>query len=708
MAANNSNPAGQLDCMDAEYMEPEHDIGPCDYRPGLSGATRSMIHSLSHTCLTLHGTGWSTLADAGLSPRLSSKTPPAPFDSRERRQGPDRPRLPRLPEGDHKARIRVRKEQNITLVSTPDPDLADKLCHIQTLLLGSKSYQVSAYVAPPNNSCNGVITGALPIPTEDALMNETVTYPHAINIIQARPFGKNGACLYTFEGRRVPSYVYFEGVDFDADLSAQSPKCSTAASEPDIDTTSAHTHKNGDEHHERCLPRCLTCGSDDHPSIDLGCPARQRGFGPRVVKEGCQDPKGHNTTPPRRDTKVSTTNQQPPTIRTSATPLSNYPPLALAQCGARSEVTWPALPQREPTEAPGSVARGGPTGSSSSATGGSLDPDPQLQQRQDPWPTLVSRPLSRPPQYLPTQHRLMHQPNPYGGPSEGGTEYTALEMIPSNPTSGKGLPNASPLTPPAPDENLDADARLPEVKQALARAVKTALRLPVRTSTTHLLQTGLHNTVQEIIEAQRSNQPLRLSRTPTGRILLRTVGFEPSGTIPNEEPWCPILVRLAAHMHLKPLPRNINVQSYPGRRKARADYYARRYQNREDVLYVDAAVGPLEGTATVAAMMEDGRINISASVKTARTDVADGVALALAVAHAATDSTITEICTDTQSSYRYFLQGIPPKTVTHILQNIPPLPHPVTITWVPGHEFVIAQVRGHSLWTLDDHSPKPT
>ncbi|KAH7964779.1 hypothetical protein HPB49_001260 [Dermacentor silvarum] len=97
--------------------------------------------------------------------------------------------------------------------------------------------------------------------------------------------------------------------------------------------------------------------------------------------------------------------------------------------------------------------------------------------------------------------------------------------------------------------------------------------------------TGLYNTVQEIIEAQRSNQLLRLSRIPTGRNLLQTLGCEPSGTIPNEEP-------LAAHIHLKPLPRNMNAHRYPGRRKARADYYARRYQNREDVLYADAPVGP--------------------------------------------------------------------------------------------------------------------
>ncbi|KAH7939067.1 hypothetical protein HPB52_005243 [Rhipicephalus sanguineus] len=193
------------------------------------------------------------------------------------------------------------------------------------------------------------------------------------------------------------------------------------------------------------------------------------------------------------------------------------------------------------------------------------------------------------------------------------------------------------------------------------------------------METGLYNTVQEIIEAQRSNQLLRLSRTPTGRNLLRTLRLEPSGTTRNEEAWSPIPIKVAAHMHLKPLPRNMNPQRHPGRRKARADYYIRWYRNRDDVLYVDAA----------------------------------GVALALAVAHAAADSTIAEICTDSPSAYRYFRQGIAPNTVPRILRNIPSLPHPVTITWVPGHECipgnerVNAHVRGLSIRTLEDHSLKP-
>ncbi|KAH7958901.1 hypothetical protein HPB49_006367 [Dermacentor silvarum] len=153
-------------------------------------------------------------------------------------------------------------------------------------------------------------------------MNETVTYPHAINIIQARHFGENGACLYTFEGRRVPSYLYFRDVEFRCrpfrPVTQVCHCCLRTGHRHDICPYPQERRcgncgvLNPDEHHERCLPRCLTCGSDDHPTIDLGCPARQRGLGPRVVKEECQDPKRHNTTPPRRDTK------QPPTTRSCA------------------------------------------------------------------------------------------------------------------------------------------------------------------------------------------------------------------------------------------------------------------------------------------------------------------------------------------------------------------------------------------------------
>ncbi|KAH7969174.1 hypothetical protein HPB52_015480 [Rhipicephalus sanguineus] len=172
------------------------------------------------------------------------------------------------------ARMRVRKEQNIALISTSEPDLAEQLCHVQTLELGNGSYEVSAYVASPDNSCKGVIAGALPIPTEDAPMNDTATYPQGINIIQARAFGTNGACLYAFEGRltQVCHCCLRTGHRHDICPYPQERRCGNSGV------------LNPDEHHDDCVPRCLTCGSDEHPTIDLGCPARQRRPGSRAFE----------------------------------------------------------------------------------------------------------------------------------------------------------------------------------------------------------------------------------------------------------------------------------------------------------------------------------------------------------------------------------------------------------------------------------------
>ncbi|KAH7951177.1 hypothetical protein HPB52_006234 [Rhipicephalus sanguineus] len=241
--------------MDAEDVETEDGVGPSGYIPGPSGVAEASNNA--HLRPPIPHTPWYRVVNARrrkVVAEEASATPPTPFHERERRHGTGRPRLPRLPAEDHKvvfrirggislqqeavlplraaiqtalraplpleARIRVRKEQNIALISTSDPDLAEQLCHVQTLELGSISYEVSAYVASPDNSCKGVITGALPIPTEDPLMNDTVTYPQ--------------------------------------DLSDQSPKCATAASELATDTTSAHIRRNGGVEIAACLTQMST------------------------------------------------------------------------------------------------------------------------------------------------------------------------------------------------------------------------------------------------------------------------------------------------------------------------------------------------------------------------------------------------------------------------------------------------------------------
>ncbi|KAH6938075.1 hypothetical protein HPB50_006653 [Hyalomma asiaticum] len=72
-------------------------------------------------------------------------------------------------------------------MSTPNPDLAEHLCHIQMFLHHSRSYQVSTYAASPCNSCKGIITGALPIPTGDALMNDIRSPTRMISTLYTSP-----------------------------------------------------------------------------------------------------------------------------------------------------------------------------------------------------------------------------------------------------------------------------------------------------------------------------------------------------------------------------------------------------------------------------------------------------------------------------------------------------------------------------------------
>ncbi|KAL3219783.1 hypothetical protein MRX96_030189 [Rhipicephalus microplus] len=165
--------------MDADDFEPTDNVGPSDSTPGPSGVAEASNNTYLRPSL-LH-TPWFRVIDVRRKKVVAeeaSATPPATFHQREHLHGTGQPRLPRLAVKDHKVifrirggiclqqeailplraamqtalraplpmstRIRVRKEQNIALVSTSDPDLAVQLCHVQTLKLGSRSYEVSA------------------------------------------------------------------------------------------------------------------------------------------------------------------------------------------------------------------------------------------------------------------------------------------------------------------------------------------------------------------------------------------------------------------------------------------------------------------------------------------------------------------------------------------------------------------------------------
>lgn len=109
-----------------------------------------------------------------------------------------------------------------------------------------------------------------------------------------------------------------------------------------------------------------------------------------------------------------------------------------------------------------------------------------------------------------------------------------------------------------------------KANQIIRMAYKTALRLPQNTSNDKLLALGLHNTIEELTEAQLRTQENRLLQTPTGREVLSKLGrdaliqkHQETNEIPNE---------LREWYTVSPIPNNMDPTLHAGRRTARAQY----------------------------------------------------------------------------------------------------------------------------------------
>ncbi|KAH9365910.1 hypothetical protein HPB48_015267 [Haemaphysalis longicornis] len=84
--------------------------------------------------------------------------------------------------------FRIRRDQNVVVVSTPDLDIAKRIRQITTLNMESKKYEVTAYIAVADNSSKGIITAIAPNTTTDELV-EHLRSPNA-ETIHARMMGK--------------------------------------------------------------------------------------------------------------------------------------------------------------------------------------------------------------------------------------------------------------------------------------------------------------------------------------------------------------------------------------------------------------------------------------------------------------------------------------------------------------------------------------
>lgn len=161
----------------------------------------------------------------------------------------------------------------------------------------------------------------------------------------------------------------------------------------------------------------------------------------------------------------------------------------------------------------------------------------------------------------------------------------------------------------------------------IRKAYKQALGLPISTSTEKLLGLGLHNTIDELIEAHLTAQQQRLATTPTGRHLLRRLGYSVVNSGPSMQD---IPEQIREHIKVSPLPRNMHPQHHEGRRTARAETLERKYGQQSRVVYTDAADYAREYAMT-AVVTDTARTLTSLTLRRTNTLQAEETAIALAM-----------------------------------------------------------------------------
>lgn len=207
------------------------------------------------------------------------------------------------------------------------------------------------------------------------------------------------------------------------------------------------------------------------------------------------------------------------------------------------------------------------------------------------------------------------------------------------------------------------------VDRLIRKVYKTALGLVRTTSTSNVLSLGIHNTVDELIEAHRTAQIQRLRGSNTGRWILARIGLtaSPSGADPASIP--PPLRR---RFFIKPLPKNMLAGHHDGRRRARAQALNDAYASRPDAAYVDAARYPSQPSAYALSVMAtrtplhtNAVLRVAGSIRALHPAEAEEAAIALAVT-----SGFTTILSDSKTAISHFARGTVVPGTLRLLQSL--------------------------------------
>ncbi|KAH7955034.1 hypothetical protein HPB49_024221 [Dermacentor silvarum] len=143
------------------------------------------------------------------------------------------------------------------------------------------------------------------------------------------------------------------------------------------------------------------------------------------------------------------------------------------------------------------------------------------------------------------------------------------------------------------------EARLDKIKERFhtftnefpafkTQAHKAALGLSNNPSTERLMRLGVNTTLEELREAHLLMQLDRLSKTKSGRDILKRIGIgveAPAGDMKTQMRW-----ELHKILYIEPLPKNVHPIHHEEGKKARATALHAEYEKYNGAVYVDVAV----------------------------------------------------------------------------------------------------------------------
>lgn len=220
-----------------------------------------------------------------------------------------------------------------------------------------------------------------------------------------------------------------------------------------------------------------------------------------------------------------------------------------------------------------------------------------------------------------------------------------------------------------------------KIDAMIRKVYKTALGLYPHTNTERMLSLGVHNTLEEIAEAQWTAQYHRLSQTKTGRAILQRIGLNVPATTPEEAAQLPREVM--RRLKIPPLPKHMHPQIHQERRTARAEALTKCHAKDPRAYYVDVAKYPHRPNTYAAAVIsaDKGVLTASSSIRCKTPTQAEEFAIALAL----TIPDCRTVLSDSKPAIVNYATNNVNRTTTKICSTLTRSDDTVTVKWFPAH-----------------------